>query len=798
MNGKIYIKHVERWFKRQYFQMNPPTFLHLFGIRHHGPGSARALLNSLHELKPDAILVEGPPEANEILHWLGHETMEPPIALLVYRPDMPDKATSFPFTLFSPEFQALRYGVQNNIVTRFFDLPQSHMLASAVRPKMPEAAVFKQMASATGHRDYDLWWNGLVEQRQDQADLFSGVLELMQAMRSAAEENPETILEEDIQAKDANAASQKVADQREAHMRRAIRQARAEGAERIAVVCGAWHAPALTNLDTEAADDALLAELQSVAIETAWVPWTYGRISATTGYGAGVRAPGWYHHLWEMGQQQATPTEMSIAWLSHVAHLLRDQDLDASAAHIIEAVRLAESLAAIRGLAAPSLQELNEATQTVLCFGDVAPMQLIQKQLIIGERMGAVPPDSPMIPLQRDLHQQQRRLRLHPEPESTTLNLDLRGEAHRERSQLLHRLNLLNIPWGKTLPIRSQSGTYQEVWQLVWKPEYVVRVIEAGVWGNTVETAVTQFAKDQAEQASDLPTLTHLLDQALLADLPELVLSLLSQIETQAALTSDVPHMMDALLPLARVLRYGDVRQTDPAVVRQVVDTLVTRICIGLPSTCTNLDNDAAAEMMDRVTAVHNVITTQETPSHLTAWHEALTKLADLPAIHGLLAGKATRLLLDTAVFTPEEAALRLERVLSGTAVNQVDVNQLAQMAAWVEGFLKGSGLLVLHDQTLWKLLDGWINQLDSERFQSILPLLRRTFSTFSEASRQQLMSRVQHGKAMGANQMSSQPTFNETQADKVLPLVAQLLGIKNSPLPSPPPKGEGKTGLHQ
>jgi hypothetical protein len=169
--------------------MTPPPYLHLFPIRHHGPGSARALLTALHALRPDAILVEGPADANDIIHWLGHEDMEPPIALLVYRPDKPEAAGSYPFAEFSPEFQALRYGVAHHIVTRFFDLPQAVMLAAAAKPMMPDTAVFNQIASLTGHRDYELWWNAAIEQRQNQADLFTGILELMTAMRTAAEEN---------------------------------------------------------------------------------------------------------------------------------------------------------------------------------------------------------------------------------------------------------------------------------------------------------------------------------------------------------------------------------------------------------------------------------------------------------------------------------------------------------------------------------------------------------------------------------------------------------------------------------
>ena len=36
------------------------TAVHLLGIRHHGPGSARSVLRVLNELQPDVVLVELP------------------------------------------------------------------------------------------------------------------------------------------------------------------------------------------------------------------------------------------------------------------------------------------------------------------------------------------------------------------------------------------------------------------------------------------------------------------------------------------------------------------------------------------------------------------------------------------------------------------------------------------------------------------------------------------------------------------------------------------------------------------
>ena len=61
----------------------------VFGIRHHGPGSARSLVAALEAYQPDAVLIEGPADADPLLHWVLAEGMEPPLALLAYAPDLP-------------------------------------------------------------------------------------------------------------------------------------------------------------------------------------------------------------------------------------------------------------------------------------------------------------------------------------------------------------------------------------------------------------------------------------------------------------------------------------------------------------------------------------------------------------------------------------------------------------------------------------------------------------------------------------------------------------------------------------
>ncbi len=767
--------------------------VHIFGIRHHGPGSARSLCQALAHLQPDIVLVEGPPDAEAVLPLLAHPKMRPPVALLIYVPDNPSQAVYYPFAMFSPEWQAIHYGLTQQIPVRFMDLPQAHRFAmrkeeaeqslevgeespedrAAEKLELPSALSespnpcddpLTLLAQAAGYSDGERWWEHLVEQRQDSSELFAGILAAMTVLRSEV----------------GQVASQcdPLEAYREAYMRKTIREAEKQGFQRIAVVCGAWHAPALATLPPAKEDTALLKGLPKLKVEATWVPWTYGRLTISSGYGAGIESPGWYQHLWEQGKRKGRPNASdgtvtsSIHWMAKVARLLRQQDLDASSASVIEAVRLAETLAALRDRPLPGLAELNEATQTVLCFGDALPMQLIQQQLIVGERLGKVPSETPMTPLQQDLHRQQKRLRLKLDATETILDLDLRKPLDLERSHLLQRLTLLQIPWGQPQYAGNTKGTFRESWRLRWQPEFAIHLIEAGIWGNTIEIAATTSTCDRANQAN-LPDLTQLIDQTLLANLPQAIAHLMDRLAAEAALASDMAHLMNALPPLVNVLRYGTVRQFDTDIVGHVVAGLITRICIGLPAAAASLDDDAAAQMEKQVIGVHGAISLLQQPDTSEMWQQVLAQLADQQGLHGRVAGRCCRLLFEAGVFQAEDTARRLGLALS-------IASEPAQAAAWIEGFLAGSGLLLLHNPTLWQVLDDWITQLPDETFMIILPLLRRTFSTFAAPERRQMGEQVRQGGGAGARlgEWEKAGNFDRDRADMVLPLIGQLLGF--------------------
>jgi hypothetical protein len=727
------------------------TVIELYGVRHHGPGSARSVRAALAAQQPDVVLIEGPPEADGLVQLAADPEMCPPVALLGYVAGEPGQAAFWPFAVFSPEWQAMRYALGAGIPVRFCDLPAAHQLAMG-EERAPRSRVdpVGELASAAGYDDPERWWEDVVEHVPGPA-VFGALAEAIGILREQTAEpgRPDAV--------------------REAYMRKVLRKTSKDGYQRIAVVCGAWHVPALQNLPAAAADDRLLRGLPKVKATLTWVPWTYGRLSYTSGYGAGIRSPGWYDHLFSSAGQ---PVER---WLAKAAAVLREEGIGVSAAHVIEAVRLADALAALRGRPLAGLEEVTESARAVLCEGSDLLTALIQRRLVVGERLGAVPAATPMMPLQRDLHDQQRRLRLRPEASPRDYDLDLRKPNDLARSHLLHRLALLGVRWGTPREGRTRNiGTFRETWELTWRPELDLALIEASRWGSTVAAAATARARSLASGSSALEELTTLVERCLLADLGDALPAVLAAVRARAALDTDVARLMAALPALVRAARYGDVRGTDPARLGQVAIEMMTRICAGLPAAMASLDEAAERAMRDRVDAVHSATGLLADGASRERWLDTLARL--LPRCPPLMSGRLTRLLLDAGRLATDEASARMSRELSAAA-------PAAAAAGWTEGFLAGSGLLLVHDDKLLGLADGWLAGLSEDGFAAVLPALRRTFGGFAAPERRAIGEKAGRldgtGRAPAAAAAATGDELDEDRAAIAVRAVAAILGLR-------------------
>jgi Family of unknown function (DUF5682) len=756
---------------------------HLFGIRHHGPGSAASLVAALDALDPALVLIEGAPEAEPLAGYAALAGMQPPLAILHYQADDPANAIFAPFAEYSPEWQAIRWALARGRAIRFIDWPAAHALAFGRAPEEPSSEAtgeddeaqpdiapapgysdpLDMLASIAGYTDGEAWWNALVESSQPGPAMFAAIEAAITELRSVSE--AEGGLSPQREARD------KV---REAFMRLALRAALNDEAGEIAVVVGAWHAPALRTRVSQAEDRATIRGLEKVKVESAWVPWSDSRLASASGYGAGVTAPGWYRHLWKLQRESEaiSPEAFAAGWQSRVSGLLREEGHAVASASTIEAARLAITLAALRGEARPGLADMHDATLAALCHGDEVAFRLIERRLLFGERVGAVDPAVPQMPLAADLERWQKRCRLKPEDLEREIALDLRTEAGLMKSTLLHRLALINVPWGRLLDAEAGRGTFRETWRLAWDPGLAVNLAEALVYGVTIEQAAAGRAMAQSRDSHDVAGLAALVKACLLADLPDAAEFCIARLQAAAVGSGDLVQLMTTVPTLVSILRYGTARPIPTEQLGALVSALAAEINAGAQAAAVDIE-PAEAEAMRRAMTGYDRALALHDEAHLTGmWHRELAAIVERDRSAPAVAGLALRLLHDGQVWEVERVAAGFSRALTPPAPP-------AAAGAFVESFLAGGAEVLIQDRPLLAALDTWLAELDGESFIELLPMLRRGFSGFAETGRQRILGLIGSGTITAASGPGAQ--YNDASPAFItdaLPLLRSIMGI--------------------
>ena len=590
---------------------------------------------------------------------------------------------------------------------------------------------------------------------------------------------------------------------REAAMRRAIRQALKTGAERVAVVCGAWHAPAL-DLETtdprrkslipkKSDDDALLRKLPKTKTAATWIPWTHSRFERRTGYGAGIDAPAWLQEIWRASDEsrrldalfqsdveprepvdgRETYRDAATRFLSRAARFLRDDQMPAAAANVVDSVRFAEALAAIRERSAPGLDELREAAISVLCRGEETLYATIRSRLETGFELGVVPPGVPTPPLAKDIETERKRLRLKREETSRNVDLDLRETAGRAKSRFFRRMAFIDVPWATPRQDERRAlGTFRETWTLEWRPEFEVAIVDASRYGSTLEEAGSNMAVARLGQLKTIAEIVELVERAIPAELDDQAMEkIYRKFRDDVALSNDVLDAVCAIPGLARVLRYGSVRGRADERLATIFDALFERATLRLREICVNLNDDVAEEVAHDLASFVDAIVTLEDASRLDRLLNVFATVAMDGATSKYIVGFLVRVLYERGKWSSEELASRLSFFVS-------PASPVEEVSSWLQGFLLGSTGAILWFVALWRVLDEWLASLDRDVFIAQLPLLRRAFERFSSAERRTLsgtLANIRVSESTDAVDDERRP-WDEPEFQRLLPVLNFIL----------------------
>lgn len=755
--------------------------INVFGVRHLSPGGAWHLRRYLDQLQPQLVLVEGLADAAELTVHLTKKRTKPPVAILAYTSTVPVRTLVYPLAKYSPEFQAVMWAHTNHVELQFFDLPSDIFLGlqdqdierierearrgkeladqagdilngedpidktiDAEKSPQVTESLYARLAQQCGEDDYDAFWERNFEHNLSNESYRLAAHHLGESLREIDCDHPlrhaETLI-------------------REAYMRRKVEEAIERGVDpgKIVAVVGAFHAPVLHGGLPAITDDEL-ARLPRRDSKLTLMPYSYFRLSSQSGYGAGNTAPAYYELMWEAFQHEDFDG-LAVRYLSLIARHVRDNGTHRSTAEVIEAVRLAKTLTALKDGMAPTLCDLHDAAITLIGHGDRASVAEAIAHVDVGTAIGELPKGVSRTSIQADFDRELSRLRL--EKFCTTVNqdltLDLRENRQAKteasafldlgRSSFLHRLRLLEVNFANHVVTHQQSATWAEAWQLQWSPESEISLVEAVLLGETVELATAYKFKLLIEKVDSIEGAAVLVRDACQCGMIETMDVARMRVQELSAQSSAFAAVASAAFELMHVIRYGDVRKFDCGPLMPLIEELFVQGCLSLHEAA-NCDAAAAKDLVVAIDSLNRVSLDFFAVINEEMWKQRLQALSDADDRNPVLSGLACAILLERGWMDNSRLSREVSRRLSSGI--SADLG-----AGWFEGLAKRNRYALIARQALWEQLDQYIGSLDEPEFRRSLVFLRRAFGDFSTQEKRSIAENLAHLWGVTAEQAS-------------------------------------------
>lgn len=711
--------------------------LNIFGVRHLSPGASYHLLKYLDEKSPKCVLIEGPSDAGDMLYELANKKVKPPVAFLAYTTELPIETILYPFASYSPEYQAICWGVKKKAEVRFIDLPCDVFLKlrqerSKELPSEEQSEFYRfhnglydQLAGQYGEGDYETYWERNFEHNL-QKDTFREGLSLQSG------EMRDMVVDKEYKAVPYDFSYNLI---REAYMRREIERAIREGfePEDIVVIVGAYHVKGIQS-ELPPMSDEDLKNIPRADARMTLMPYSYHRLSSRTGYGAGNKAPYYFELMWKCLQDN-TLTSLPAIYLSMVANELRQKGHNASSASVIEAVRLANSLTSLHGGSLPVLKDLHDAVVTCIGGGELSPVAEAINMVDIGTAIGSLPEGVSQTPVQEDMNQELKRLKLtqYKSAVAQELSLDLRENIKVKtkeaafidlnRSTFLHRLQVLKIHFAQKLSVSQDAATWAEKWTLRWTPETEIEIVEANLKGETLETAAAFELKEQLENCSDISQAAKIIRQACECNLSRIFDNAIATLQGLLVDTNNFKEVAHAAQELSYLIQYGSIRQFNLEPLSPILQQLFLRASL-LLTDASNCDEKSSGDIAKAINVMDLISQEQYEVVDVHTWQQELQKLAWRDDLNSKLSGVAFSLLLEHNLTDEDDCAKEVSRRLSPGIPADIG-------AGWFEGLSGRNRYALLSRITLWKELDNYVQALDEDEFFRSVVFLRRAFGDF-------------------------------------------------------------------
>ncbi len=757
-----------------------------FPVRHHSPACSLHLKKVIAAYRPDCILIEGPENANGMIPDMADpETQAPFCIYYSYRDKkglIDEKAEDYrcyyPFLDASPELVAMREGTAIGASLRFMDLPYEEILIAekegmGLRRQeeknsynddryLAENAFISGVVERSGLRSFEEFWESHFEMDglcKETGEFLRDVL--YYCVLSRASTTVSALKEDGCLA-------------REAYMREQIAKAIKEH-QRILVVTGGFHVAGLVgpkawlwgqeekalggDLFGEDLPEGLTASepksklhaIDEKDVGTYLMSYSMEAADRLNGYCSGMPHPMFYQRIWEGMQEDGADAgevyrQVILQFLVEVGKKVRQKEGYPSTFDEICAMTMCKNLALLRGKPFPGAHELRDGVLSNYVKGEYQlatdrPMRVLLKRLT-GNRIGKLTKNAKLPPLCSDFERlcHLYRLDVHAATKKELTLSPFAKKRHREISAFLFRMSFLGTGFavrkkGPNLRLRKDRNLIREIWEYHYQPLVTSSLIEAAIYGGTIEEACRALADKRFQEETDAGAASDLLVQAFEMDLGlersgslEKLHAIIQGSEDFFSLTQTFSNL---LMLMERKDLYGYEMDLTP------LRDLVMQKLLALLGHLTNVKEEDAAKVLQALKELYRALLGAGQEEERDYFIDILGKMSEAPDLNALLAGGVYGLLYAYGELNAEQIAETTRGYLNASG------EKAGRAADFVRGLFFVARDVIFAWDGMIDMLDDFLQRTDYESFLKVLPQLRLAFSFFTPAEMDRLAEKV-------------------------------------------------------
>lgn len=712
----------------------------LFPIRHHSPACSYHLKSIIEAFKPNCILIEGPSDCNDIIKYFIEKDTKPPFCIYSsYKKNNIIYRSYYPFLSYSPEYQAIKIGLENNIDVLFIDTPFSKLIDLENNKEREIYSLYdsddykfnineyiKSIIKKTSLRSFNEFWerdfeiNGIYK---DSHKFIESVYTLGHYMRLIEKEDKEN-------------------SYREYTMAHYILKAK-EKYNKVLIIAGSFHIDGIIEKIEiiKKTNNILENNYDKKNISHYLIPYSFKDADQRSGYQSGIEFPYFYNEVWkklEKSKNNKNVYNDTIKdFIIKISHLYKEH-YNINIVDSINAYYMADSLSKIRGKKSIGVYELIDSIKNSFVKGLEINYGIYK--ILSGIKTGSISSTSIVPPVLIEFRElcKKFKIKTNKKEKIETILEILKDKNHYDKSIFFHKIKFINIKFCNIISAtnyikKENRNLAREIWQYEYSTNVEALLIEKSIYGISIDDIVIAIIKEKINNIKISNEISILIIEILLMNISYNIFTDIEYKKIENIIINDnnfesifncINNLIYAKNIIEFNLDYESNNKNSLKIINNIIEIAIKNIIDNIEK-IKHIDEESISKISHNIKDIYqNILSNSEYIEYKKLFLKKINEITKNTFGSSHIYAICLSIQYKEKIITIEQ--------FTNTILNFLQT--LEDISYFISGILLISKDIIFINNEIINSIDKIIKNIDEDKFLKILPHLRYAFTNLTKS----------------------------------------------------------------